>query len=126
MTDARDVPAADVGLAIPLRLDAVPRMLRVEHRKAIPAKTIMRRLLSTAETTTLPVHGLQPAQNLVVAECYSVCQGRYHDAAGLSICCRTDLTSGMRLNNQSTHSSVAYSTPSKDRHGPRRWMTSAL
>lgn len=57
MIDARDVPAADVGLAIPLRLDAVLRMLRVEHRKAIPAKTIMRRLLPTAETTPLPAHG---------------------------------------------------------------------
>jgi len=30
------------------------------------------------------------------------------------------------LLNQSTHSSVAYSTASKLRHGPRRWMTSAL
>jgi hypothetical protein len=28
--------------------------------------------------------------------------------------------------NQSTHSSVANSTASKLRHGPRRWMTSAL
>ena len=28
--------------------------------------------------------------------------------------------------NQSTHSRVAYSTASKDRHGPRRWITSAL
>ncbi len=31
-----------------------------------------------------------------------------------------------RLLNQSTHSSVANSTASKLRHGPRRWMTSAL
>src|SRR6476646_6674944 len=31
-----------------------------------------------------------------------------------------------RLLNQSTHSSVAYSTVSNDRHGPRRWMTSVL
>jgi hypothetical protein len=28
--------------------------------------------------------------------------------------------------NQSTHSSVANSTASDERHGPRRWMTSAL
>jgi hypothetical protein len=28
--------------------------------------------------------------------------------------------------NQSTHSSVANSTASTDRHGPRRWMISAL
>ena len=31
-----------------------------------------------------------------------------------------------RLLNQSTHSRVANSTASKLRHGPRRWMTSAL
>jgi hypothetical protein len=31
-----------------------------------------------------------------------------------------------RLLNQSTHSSVAYSTASKLRQGPRQWMTSAL
>ena len=31
-----------------------------------------------------------------------------------------------RLLNRSTHSSVANSTASKDRHGPRRWMSSAL
>jgi hypothetical protein len=31
-----------------------------------------------------------------------------------------------RLLNQSTHSSVAYPTASKDRHGLRRWITSAL
>ncbi len=31
-----------------------------------------------------------------------------------------------RLLNQSTHSSVANSTASKLRHGPRRWITSAL
>jgi hypothetical protein len=30
------------------------------------------------------------------------------------------------LLNQSTHSSVANSTASHERHGPRRWMTSAL
>jgi hypothetical protein len=29
-----------------------------------------------------------------------------------------------RLLNQSTHSSVANSTASNDRHGPRRWMIS--
>ncbi len=31
-----------------------------------------------------------------------------------------------RLLNQSTHSSVANSTASKLRHGPRRWMTLGL
>src|SRR5205823_12134326 len=31
-----------------------------------------------------------------------------------------------RLLNQSTHSRVAYSTASKDFHGPRLWITSAL
>ena len=35
-------------------------------------------------------------------------------------------SSSRRLLNQSTHSSVAYSTASKDRQGPRRWMTLAL
>src|SRR4249920_2416464 len=35
-------------------------------------------------------------------------------------------SSSRRLLNQSTHSSVAYSTASNDRHGPRRWMTSVL
>ena len=35
-------------------------------------------------------------------------------------------SSRRRLLNQSTHSSVAYSTASKLRQGPRRWMTSAL
>src|SRR5437762_13045847 len=31
-----------------------------------------------------------------------------------------------RLLNQSTHSRVAYTTASKDFHGPRLWITSAL
>src|SRR3954468_14779113 len=35
-------------------------------------------------------------------------------------------SSSRRWLNQSTHSSVANSTASKDRHGPRRWITSAL
>jgi len=35
-------------------------------------------------------------------------------------------SSSRRLLNQSTHSNVANSTASNDRHGPRRWMTSAL
>ena len=35
-------------------------------------------------------------------------------------------SSSRRLLNQSTHASVANSTASNDRHGPRRWMTSAL
>ena len=35
-------------------------------------------------------------------------------------------SSRRRLLNQSTHSSAAYSTASKLRQGPRRWMTSAL
>jgi hypothetical protein len=34
-------------------------------------------------------------------------------------------SSNRRWLNQSTHSSVAYSTASNDRHGPRRWITSA-
>lgn len=75
MTDARDVPAADVGLAIPLRLDAVLRMLRVEHRKAIPAKTIMRRLLPTAETTPLPAYGLHCRDIWLLRKCYTFHQG---------------------------------------------------
>ena len=33
---------------------------------------------------------------------------------------------GRRVLNQSTHSRVANSTASKERHGPRRWITSAL
>ena len=35
-------------------------------------------------------------------------------------------SSSWRWLNQSTHSSVAYSTASKLRHGPRLWITSAL
>lgn len=35
-------------------------------------------------------------------------------------------TSSRRWLNQSTHSSVAYSTASKPRHVPRRWITSAF
>src|SRR5271170_7810354 len=35
-------------------------------------------------------------------------------------------SSSRRLLNQSTHSSVANSTASNDRHGPRRWMTIGL
>ena len=35
-------------------------------------------------------------------------------------------SSRRRLLNQSTHSSVAYSTASRLRHGPRRQITSAL
>jgi hypothetical protein len=33
-------------------------------------------------------------------------------------------SSSLRWLNQSTHSSVANSTASNDRHGPRRWMIS--
>lgn len=68
----------DVGLVIPFRLDAVPQILRVEHRKTIPAETIMRRLLPTAETTLLPAGG-------------------YHRAKLVPM----RLTCTMRLNNQS-------------------------
>lgn len=39
---------------------------------------------------------------------------------------RRGLTCSMRLNNQSIPLRVANSTASKLRHGPRRWMTSAL
>jgi|GEM_PF-5706336 len=35
-------------------------------------------------------------------------------------------SSRRRLLNQSTHSSVAYSPASNERHGPRRWMTAGL
>src|SRR5215211_1721341 len=35
-------------------------------------------------------------------------------------------SSSRRWLNPSTHSSVANSTASRDRHGPRRWITSAL
>src|SRR5213594_3263858 len=35
-------------------------------------------------------------------------------------------SSSRRWLNQSTHSSVAYSTASRCRHGPRRWITSVL
>ena len=35
-------------------------------------------------------------------------------------------SSRRRVLNQSTHSRVANSTASKERHGPRRWITSAL
>jgi hypothetical protein len=93
----------DVGLVIPLRLDAVPQILRVEHRKTIPAETIMRRLLPTAETTLLPAGG-------------------YHRAKLVPM----RLTCTMRLNNQSTHPSVAISRSCMLRHGPWRWTSSVL
>jgi hypothetical protein len=35
-------------------------------------------------------------------------------------------TAKLRLLDQLTDSSVACSTASRDRHGPRRWITSAL
>ena len=35
-------------------------------------------------------------------------------------------SSKRRVLNQSTHSRVANSAASKDRHGPRRWITLAL
>ena len=35
-------------------------------------------------------------------------------------------SSSRLLLNQSTHSNVAYSTASKDRHGPRRWIDLGL
>ena len=46
----------DVGLVIPLDWMQLPGRLRVEHRKAIPAQTMMRRPVPTAETTLLPAY----------------------------------------------------------------------